>query len=127
MINRVHSATILVSDQQKAIDFYVNVLGWQVAMDNQMGPEMRYVSVTPGPGATEIALGAPGWYDETLSDAPNRNTGIALVANDLEATYAELVAKGVKFTNPPEMMPWGQLATWFFDLDDNKFFVVGEM
>jgi hypothetical protein len=40
MISRIHSTTIVVADQEAALDFYVNTLGWEKAIDNQMGPDM---------------------------------------------------------------------------------------
>ena len=40
VISHIHSVTVVVSDQDKALDFYVNTLGWQVGMDNAM-PGMR--------------------------------------------------------------------------------------
>ena len=37
MISHIHSATVLVSDQEKALDFYTNKLGWETALDAPMG------------------------------------------------------------------------------------------
>jgi hypothetical protein len=34
-----------------------------------------------------------------------------------------LSARGVKFKGPVELMPWGSKATWFYDPDDNEFFL----
>jgi catechol 2,3-dioxygenase-like lactoylglutathione lyase family enzyme len=122
MISRIHAATIVVSDQDKAIDFYVNILGWQKSADNPMGPNMRWVTVVPPGAETHLALAPPrgmGWAART----PGGETGIALIAPDLRGDYAALTAKGVRFKGEPESMPWGDTAAWFYDPDGNEFFL----
>jgi len=121
MITQVHSTTIVVSDQDAALDFYVNTLGWEKTMDNQMGENMRYITVAPPGATTQIALGTSGWFDGTRT--PGGNTGIAFVAKDLDDMYATLSQRGVQFKEPVSVMPWGDKATWFLDPDGNEFFV----
>ena len=120
MITRVHSTTVTVSDQDKALDFYVNTLGWKTSIDNPMGPEMRFLTVAPGDGATELVLGLASWTGREVGG----ETGITLVSDDIEADYQRLSGKGVRFKGPVEQMPWGQKAVWFFDPDGNEFFLV---
>lgn len=121
MFSHIYSATIVVSDQDAAIDFYVNTLGWEKTMDIPMGPEMRFVTVVPPGATTQLALGTPSWFDETSN--LRKNTGISLVAPDIDATYATLTERGVRFKEPVSMMPWGGKATWFYDPDGNEFFL----
>ena len=121
MISHIHSTTIVVSDQDKALDFYVNTLGWEKAHDDPMGPEMRFVTVVPPGATTQLALGLASWFEGSRS--PGNNTGIALSTSDIDATYATLVARGVRFKEPVSVMPWGAKATWFYDLDGNEFFL----
>ncbi len=123
MITHLHAATIVVSDQDKAIDFYVNVLGWEVTMDSPMGPSMRWVTIAPKEAATSIALSVPAWHTENSSLQMGKNTGIAFACEDIKSTYDTLVKRGVEFKSPPEMMPWGKLGVWFFDPDRNEFFM----
>lgn len=116
MITHVHSAGISVKDQDAALDFYVNKLGWEVRIDQMMGEEERYLTVAPKGGQTQVALmkndgTAKHWF------------AIALVADDLDATYAELSAKGVEFTMPVTEMPWGDKGAEIVDLDGNKFYI----
>lgn len=123
MIAYIHSATIVVADQDAALDFYTNVLGWEKGIDNPMGDGMRFVTVVPPGGQAQLVLSHDSWYDD--GPKPSR-AGISLVAHDLDATYATLAARGVQFKAPVETMPWGQKATWFTDPDGNEFFVVEE-
>ena len=120
MFTHIHSATIAVNDQEAALDFYTNVLGFEVAMDAPMGPEMRWLTVVPPGATTQLVLGAPGWAPQ---DTPGGETGITLVTDDIDKTYEELSAKGVQFRGPVEDMPWGGRATWFSDPDGNVFFL----
>ncbi len=62
MISHIHATTIVVSDQDKALDFYVKVLGWDKTEDAPMGPGMRWLTVAPKGVATHISLSLPGWY-----------------------------------------------------------------
>lgn len=125
MFSHIHSTTIIVTDQEAALDFYVNTLGWEKAMDNQMGPEMRWLTVVPPGAVTQMALAHTGWFEEGEAPKPG-HTGISLIAPDIDAAYETLTQRGVKFKQPPTVMPWGSKATWFYDLDGNEFFLVNE-
>jgi len=122
MISKIHSTTIVVSDQAKALDFYENTLGWKRSIDNPMGPEMRFLTVAPADGATELVLGLASWAGE--SSTMGGNTGISLITNDIDAEYQTLTGRGVTFKGPVEVMPWGDKAAWFSDPDGNEFFLV---
>ena len=124
MISHIHATTIVVSDQEKALDFYVNVLGWEKADDAPMGPEMRWLTVVPPGATTQLVLGHSSWVGDGRT--PGGQTGIALVATDIEGTVATLTERGVTFKGPIEVMPWGGRATWFYDIDDNEFFLASE-
>lgn len=123
MISSIHSTTVLVSDQEKALDFYTNTLGFEKGIDTQMGPEMRYLTVVPPGATTMLVLGHESWG----SMGAGKQTGISFVTPDIDQTYETLSARGVTFKGPPEMMPWGQKATWFSDPDGNEFFISNEM
>lgn len=124
MITRIHSASVVVADQDTAVDFYVNTLGWEKRIDQPMG-ETRFITVAPKGSSAELALMDPrmmGQADET-SLKPGMNLGISLVCKDVKATYEEMKAKGVSFSMPPIDMPWGALGAHFEDVDGNTFFL----
>ena len=120
-ISRIHSTTISVSDQDAALDFYTNTLGWEKALDAMVGEEMRFLSVVPTGASTHLVLAHTSWGGETSG-----HTGITFVTPDIDATYETLSANGVSFKQPVEMMPWGQKATWFSDPDGNEYFLIEE-
>jgi len=127
MFSHIHSTSIIVADQDAALDFYVNTLGWAKGMDNPMGPDTRWLTVVPPGATTQLVLALPSWYgNERTPREPGGVTGIALIAPDIDATYATLIERGVTFKQPVEAMPWGAKATWFSDPDGNEFFLASE-
>lgn len=127
MITKIHSASVVVNSQADALDFYVNVLGWEIRIDQSVGPEYRFVTVAPVGGEAELALEARG----TMQREPGGHTGISLSVVDIDATFAELSAKGVSFVDEkgapvdsPQVMPWGDKAAWLNDPDGNTFFFI---
>lgn len=121
MFSYIHSATAVVSDQDASLDFFVNTLGWEKAMDERVGPAMRFLTVVPPGSTTQLALGLPEWFGGTRQ--AGSDTGISLVTPDIDATYETLVERGVKFKQPVTVMPWGRKATWFYDPDGNEYFL----
>ena len=119
MISHIHSATVSVADQDAALDFYVNTLGWEKADDAMFGEGMRWLTVVPPGATTQLVLAHESW-----SEKAGGHTGVSLVAPDIDATYSSLVARGVQFKGPVEVMPWGAKATRFSDPDGNEFFLV---
>jgi lactoylglutathione lyase len=89
-ITGVHTIGIPVSDQDRALDFYVGTLGFEKRLDADMGGGRRWIEVGP-PGATiTVALvrsrdGLPTGVE----------TGIRFLATDADAVHADLQAGGV--------------------------------
>lgn len=127
MITRLHSATVVVSNLEAALDFYLNKLGWEKRIDEPMG-ETRWVTVAPKGSNAELAL-----MDQRLmaesgragepAPKPGMNLGISFVCKDVKATCDEMMAKGVSFSMPPTDMPFGALGAQFEDPDGNSFFL----
>lgn len=124
MVSHIHSTSIAVADQDAALDFYVNILGWEKALDNVVGEGMRFLTVVPPGATTQLVLAHAIWRGADYK--PGGDSGISLVTPDIDATYESLAARGVMFKQPVEVMPWGQKATWFSDPDGNEFFLVEE-
>jgi len=123
MISRIHSTTVYVSNQDEALAFYTDVLGWEKREDATLPDGYRWLTVAPRGAETAIVLSLPG--ESGAQSAPGY-TGVSLMAHDLQQTYEELSAKGVSFKQPPAQMPWGDIATWFSDRDGNEYFIVQE-
>jgi catechol 2,3-dioxygenase-like lactoylglutathione lyase family enzyme len=102
-----------VSDQDRARDFYVGVLGLDLLRDDPMGPGMRWVQVAPPGAATSITLVT--WF-ETMPAGSAK--GLVLETDDLDGDVARLRGRGVAIEGDVQEQPWGRFVT-FDDPDGN--------
>jgi len=103
MIRKIKFSSIPVSDQDRALDFYVNTLGFTLITDQAMGPGQRWIEIRPPKGDAGIALFTPPGHESRVASF----TGISMECDDVEKTYEELRAKGVEFAKPPKKESWG--------------------
>jgi lactoylglutathione lyase len=123
VIQYIDVVTVHVSDQDRALDFYVNKLGLEKRADNAFGPGLRWVEVAPPGSRTRITL-AKGFADDAGAGI-GTFTGFVFGTDDVQATYQELSARGVTFTEPPTKQDWGMVQAQFQDPDGNGFVLVG--
>lgn len=127
MIRALSHATIYVTDQDAALDFYTKKLGFEVRTDARMD-DFRWLTVGPKDQPDlELVLMKPG----AMLDEATRKTLQELVAKgamgagvfrtaDCRATYEELKARGVEFMSEPAERPYGIEAV-FKDNSGNWF------
>ena len=113
MIEYVGTISVFVSDQQRAKDFYVNKLGMELRTDAELypGAPSRWIAVAPKGAQTELILYLPDENWEHYKGTVGKSQAITLTTRDIQATYNELMAKGVEFVSEPETQPWGTFAT----------------
>lgn len=108
MFSRIMYVTVFVSDQDKALDFYTNHLGFRKRADYR-GPEGRCLTVALEDQGFEVLLW-PGNGDQAQT-----TSGVATLfieSDDLRKDFAELKARGVEFVEPePEAYPFGMRVT----------------
>src|ERR1700737_2474353 len=116
---KLSTAQLWVHDQDEALDFYTRKLGMELRGDVTL-PEMgdfRWLTVGPA-GQPDISIvlmaipGAPVMDPETAEQvrslmAKGFAGTVFLTTDDCRATYEELSARGVEFTEPPEERPYG--------------------
>src|SRR5439155_5472247 len=126
------NAQVWVHDQDEALAFYTQKLGWEVRTDVTM-PEMgnfRWLTVGP-PAQPDVSLvlmaipGPPIFEPETVEQikslmAKGVSGGIFLTTDDVHADYEALKARGVEFTEAPEERPYG-IDSGFRDPSGNSF------
>ena len=132
MIQRLSHATVFVLDQDRAKDFYVGKLGFEVRTDQSMGG-FRWLTVGPkGQPDLELILMkiSPGPMLDEASAAQLRALvqkgafGVGVFETpDVRKDYEELSKKGVRFKGPPEERPYGT-ETVMQDDSGNWFSVV---
>lgn len=125
MIGSITHVTLLVDEIDRALSFYVDVLGFEKRADIANPNGFRYVTIAP-PGSTgaEIWL-LPATTDQQHARVGNQTDDVTMIVSttDCRADHARLDAAGVVFHGPPEPMPWG-LETIFEDLYGNRFALV---
>jgi catechol 2,3-dioxygenase-like lactoylglutathione lyase family enzyme len=121
-ISKVATVIIPVSEQDRAIEFYVEKLGLEKRVDIPFGNGYRWVEVAPAGTETTIALAPP----PEGTSAGGRETGISLHTEDVDAYHAELKAAGVDVD--PEVSRMGGPVPpmfWLRDPEGNTLLVVG--
>jgi predicted enzyme related to lactoylglutathione lyase len=129
---RIANAQLWVHDQEEALAFYTQKLGWEVRSDVTL-PELgdfRWLSVGPA-GQEDFAVvlmaipGPPVMDEQTAGDvrelmAKGFAGTVFLSTDDCQASYEELKARGVTFTEEPEERPYG-IDSGFRDPSGNSF------
>jgi catechol 2,3-dioxygenase-like lactoylglutathione lyase family enzyme len=120
-VTRIGTVVIPVADQDREIEFYVEKLGFEKRADVPFGNGERWVEVAPGDAVTTIALAPPPPGRST----GNRETGIGLQTEDIDAFHAELRAAGVDVDTEVSRMgdPVPPLF-WLRDPEGNSLMVV---
>ncbi|HET7535676.1 MAG TPA: VOC family protein [Candidatus Didemnitutus sp.] len=116
MIKQIKFVSIPVRDQNRALDFYTEKLGFTIMTDQPFNEKQRWIELRIPKAETRVVLFTP---DEHV-DRVGTFTGISYATDDVEATYAELKAKGVKFDGPPKKESWGTFVI-LEDSEGNKF------
>jgi lactoylglutathione lyase len=112
-INRVGRVLVPVADQDEAIGFYTEKLGFAVVSDVPFGEGDRWVELAGPDGGAHLALVPPqGEYQ------PGRMTGIGLETTDAAALHAELKEAGVD-VDEAMMGGDGTVPPLFFMRDNN--------
>jgi catechol 2,3-dioxygenase-like lactoylglutathione lyase family enzyme len=129
---RLANTQLWVHDQDEALAFYTEKLGFEVRSDTTL-PELdnfRWLTVGPA-GQPDFAItlmaipGPPVMDDEVANQVRSLMAmGFAgtvfLTTDDLQASYEELKARGVEFTEEPEERPYG-IDSGFRDPSGNSF------
>jgi predicted enzyme related to lactoylglutathione lyase len=121
-VTKLSVVVIPVADQERAIAFYTEKLGLEKRVDIPMGNDYRWVEVAPAGAETTIAVVLPPPGGET----GNKQTGIGLHTDDIDAYHAELKAAGVDVDAEISRMgdPVPPLF-WLRDPEGNVLMVVG--
>jgi catechol 2,3-dioxygenase-like lactoylglutathione lyase family enzyme len=119
-ITQVGTVIVPVSDQDKAIAFYTEKLGFEKRSDVPFGNGDRWVEVAPAGAETTVAIVKPRPGEETGVE-----TRIALSTKNIDADHADLKARGVD-VDAEVMRMGGPVPPMFFlrDQDGNKLFIV---
>jgi uncharacterized glyoxalase superfamily protein PhnB len=118
MLEKVFYTSVLVTDQDRALDFYTNVLGLEQRVDNPLGDGLRFLTV--GVKGQDFMLvlwpGTPGQAQPVQGRIP---ASVTIETEDCREAYEELKSRGVEFETDVLEQPWGYVAQ-FEDPDGNR-------
>ena len=127
---RIELATIVVDDYDRAVEFFVGALGFELVEDSAAltndGRPKRWVVVRP-PGAETGILLARADGERQASVVGNQTAGRVgyfLRVDDFDATHRRMRSAGVEFVTPPRNEPYGRVAV-FVDIAGNRWDLLG--
>lgn len=115
MIRGVKFASVPVTDQDRALSFYVDKLGFRLVTDQPFDEKQRWIELSVPGADTRIVLFR---FDHGMQ--PGGHMNVTFWSDDVESTWRELKAKGVEFISEPKKQDWGTAAI-FKDVDGNRF------
>lgn len=124
MLRQVTYVTLFVRDQDKALDFYINTLGFEKREENPAG-RVKFVTVGLKGHDLQVVLwpGMPGKADPTAGPIPGT---FIIDTSDLQGDFERLSAVGVEFVEKkPIVYPNGAGYANFTDPDGNRLSLRG--
>jgi predicted enzyme related to lactoylglutathione lyase len=116
MITHLKFVGVPTRDQERALKFYTNQLGFEVATDQPFNEKQRWIELRIANSPTRVVLFTPEGHESRIGTFFNGS----FACDDVEATYRQLRQRGVEFTAEPQKQPWGTFAK-FTDPDGNQF------
>ncbi|KRB52518.1 MAG: VOC family protein [Pseudomonadota bacterium] len=100
MFKHVKFSGLPVSDQDRAVAFYRDLMGLTLATDQQYGSGWRWIELEIPGSPTRIL------FERRLDEAPGEQPSLNIVVENVDTAYAALLAKGVVFDQDPIDAPW---------------------
>jgi predicted enzyme related to lactoylglutathione lyase len=116
-INKVSTVTIAVKDQDEALRWFTEKLGFE-KRDDFAVPGTRWLTVAPSK-QTEVVFLLASWFPEKIGFNPT----CVVDTDDCHRTYEDLKSRGVEFSRAPSEKPYGIEAV-FKDLYGNNYALV---
>ncbi|HJT81862.1 MAG TPA: VOC family protein [Chthoniobacterales bacterium] len=116
MIKRIKFVSIPVADQNRALDFYTDKLGFTIITDQPFDDKQRWIELRVPKAETRVVLFTGEGEEKRIGTFMN----VSLECDDVAKTYEELRKRGVEFEGPPQKQPWGTY-TIFKDSEGNRF------
>src|SRR5260370_42109404 len=118
MIKQIKFVSIPVRDQNRALDFYTDKLGFTIITDQPFDEKQRWIELRIPKAETRAGLFTPEGDEKRIGTFIN----ISYACDDIAKTYAELKKRGVEFEEAPQTEPWGTY-TLFNESDGHRFAV----
>src|ERR1035438_8982815 len=116
MIKGIKLVSIPVTNQDRALAFYTDKLGFKIHTDQPFNDKQRWIELKIPGADTMVTLFTPEGHEDRIGGF----YPATFFCDDVQKTYDELVKRGVEFVSPPEKQPWGTF-TMLKDPDGNQF------
>ena len=103
MLKRIKFLGIPVADQDRALAFYTEKLGFRILTDRQFSEKQRWIELSIPGAETGIVLFTPEGQEERIGTFVNTSWEV----ENIEKAYQELLGRGVESAGPPQKQPWG--------------------
>lgn len=111
MITQVTHVSLLVKDQEEALSWYTEKLGFEKRSDDPFPEgEGRWITIAPEGQDLEVVLEPPEWGmgdPDAKLQMVGKQPGWVIATDDCRGDYETFKSRGVKFVSPPEELPWG--------------------
>jgi predicted enzyme related to lactoylglutathione lyase len=121
MIRSVKFVAIPTGDQDRALAFWTEKVGFKINTDQPMGPGKRWIELKIPGAETMVVLFTQDGQEDRIGTFFNG----AFACDDVAYAYEKLKSRGVEFAEAPKKQPWGTFAT-FKDPDGNTFVLSGK-
>jgi predicted enzyme related to lactoylglutathione lyase len=118
MITAIKFVSIPSRDQDAALSFWTEKVGFSIVSDQPFDQKQRWIELAVHNSSTRLVLFTPEGQEERIGGFFNG----AFACDDVDATHRQLTERGVEFAGPPKQEPWGKFAI-FKDPEGNQFVI----
>jgi len=116
MITHIKFVSVPTRDQDRALAFYTEQLGFRLVTDQPFNEKQRWIEMRIEKSDTRFVLFTPDGQEDRIGGF----FAGALACDDVQATYRQLSRRGVEFLSEPQKQPWGEFVI-MKDPDGNQF------
>ena len=122
----VFQFALLVADYDEAIDYYTNVLGFNLVEDTDLGKGKRWVRVAPAGSSCSLLLAKAKNEDQAryIGNQTGGRVFLFMRTDDFQRTYQSYQEKNVRFVEKPRDEEYGRVVV-FKDLYGNLWDLIG--
>jgi lactoylglutathione lyase len=120
MIKQIATVALYTDNQEAAMKFWTEKIGFEVRRNESMGPGGNWIEVAPKGAETRLVI----YPKSMMPNWSELKPSIVFECEDIQKAYEQFTAAGVEFLEEPKQMRWGTYAR-FKDIDGNEFVLKG--
>ncbi|MEW5958457.1 MAG: VOC family protein [Chloroflexota bacterium] len=116
MITKIATAAVYMEDQEQAIHFWVEPVGFHIHREETMRPNVKWIEVGPARAESRLVI----YPKAMMKDWAEQKPSLVFECQDIQQTYQDMTRRGVQFTQEPKDMAWSWFAI-FVDPEGNGY------